>query len=444
MLTNYIKMAWKVLGRRKFFTFISLFGISFTLMILMLITAFLNQELGKKAPMKNRDRLVMMPFISQKLVVPDTSYQIDSTYLDGRMVYDSTMDIGEQQRSMSIGGIGYYFLDNYMRAIPSAQNYTFFNIINNFDVYLEHGKLEVSPNFCDANYWEVFNFPFLDGKPFTRVEVENAAQVAVLTDKAAIGYFGTTEDVLGKRISLDGKQFEVIGLVPKYEGSRDFLTSDLFLPLSTSNPAQLNDEDFLGGFSAAFLAESPSRKARLLADIEHLEQTIQMPDPKQYNQLVLNPMTFFQFAAWNQVWEEDPKKSFYIVSSVLMGLLLLFILLPSLNLININISRIMERNSEIGIRKAFGADSRAILLQFIFENIILTFLGGAIGLIMAWLLLNALNESQLLGAFKLKFDWRVFIYSIIIFLLFGLLSGILPAWRMSRVQIADALKSNPV
>ena len=58
-------------------------------------------------------------------------------------------------------------------------------------------------------------------------------------------------------------------------------------------------------------------------------------------------------------------------------------LLPTLNLVNINISRIMERASEIGVRKAFGASSRTLVGQFVVENIILTLVGGAFGLVLS-------------------------------------------------------------
>jgi putative ABC transport system permease protein len=68
----------------------------------------------------------------------------------------------------------------------------------------------------------------------------------------------------------------------------------------------------------------------------------------------------------------------------LLQLFALFVmLLPTLNLVNVNITRIMERSSEIGVRKAFGASSRTLVYQFIVENLILTFLGGFIGMVLS-------------------------------------------------------------
>ena len=63
--------------------------------------------------------------------------------------------------------------------------------------------------------------------------------------------------------------------------------------------------------------------------------------------------------------------------------MLLFMLLPTLNLVNINLSRILERSSEIGVRKAFGASSRTLVGQFVVENLVLTLIGAAVGLVLS-------------------------------------------------------------
>ena len=75
--------------------------------------------------------------------------------------------------------------------------------------------------------------------------------------------------------------------------------------------------------------------------------------------------------------------------ALLAGITLLFMLLPTINLVNINISRIMERSSEIGVRKAFGASSSTIIGQFIVENIFLTLLGGLLGFVLSAVVLRS-------------------------------------------------------
>ncbi|MEZ4986715.1 MAG: FtsX-like permease family protein [Saprospiraceae bacterium] len=139
---------------------------------------------------------------------------------------------------------------------------------------------------------------------------------------------------------------------------------------------------------------------------------------------------------------DEPEKGVFILKLVMGVLLSFFILLPTLNLINLNISRIMERSAEIGVRKAYGASSGAILFQFLFENIIITLMGGLIGGAFALLLIQVINSAGVFPYNTLVFNGRVFLYSLFIALGFGLISGLLPAWRVSRFQIADVLKSN--
>jgi putative ABC transport system permease protein len=109
-------------------------------------------------------------------------------------------------------------------------------------------------------------------------------------------------------------------------------------------------------------------------------------------------------------------------------------------LINVNVSRIMERASEIGVRKAFGASSRVLVGQFVVENVVLTLVGGALGLVLAGLLLRVLNASGLIQYADLSLNLRVFAYGFGLALLFGLFSGVYPAWRMSRMHPVEALK----
>jgi len=120
---------------------------------------------------------------------------------------------------------------------------------------------------------------------------------------------------------------------------------------------------------------------------------------------------------------------------------LLFMLLPTLNLININISRIMERSSEIGVRKAFGASGMTLVGQFIVENIILTFFGCVIGIALGFIILQVINNSDLIENMHLTINLTVLVFSLVACLVFGLLSGVYPAWRMSRLQVVTALKA---
>ena len=124
----------------------------------------------------------------------------------------------------------------------------------------------------------------------------------------------------------------------------------------------------------------------------------------------------------------------------LAGLGLLFVLIPTVNLVNINISRIMERASEIGVRKAFGAPARTLVGQFLLENILLTLVGAAVGFGLSMLALGVIQQSGIVSYGHFTLNPRVFAWGVMLAIGFGLISGVYPAWRMSRLNPVDALK----
>ena len=135
---------------------------------------------------------------------------------------------------------------------------------------------------------------------------------------------------------------------------------------------------------------------------------------------------------------ENPGRRLWIV---LAALALLFMLLPAVNLVNLNVSRIMERASEIGVRKSFGASSLVLVGQFLVENIALTLIGGCHRRWSSsiWLLW-AVNGSGLILYADLRMNYRIFLAGLGFALFFGTVSGVYPAWRMSRLNPVQALK----
>jgi putative ABC transport system permease protein len=129
---------------------------------------------------------------------------------------------------------------------------------------------------------------------------------------------------------------------------------------------------------------------------------------------------------------------FYAVIALFM---FLFMSLPAINLVNLNVSRMMERASEIGVRKAFGAPVRTLMGQFVIENLFITAIGGAIALVLSALVVSFINRSGWIVKADLTINLNVFAASVLICLAFGIMSGLLPALRMARVSIAQALKN---
>lgn len=443
MFKNYLKLAIKVLGRRKFFTFVSLFGISFTLMVLMVIMAFLDTELGANAPMSEADRMLLVDRIEFKTQYYDTIYQVDSNLVAGVMEYDTVnYETEESGSSNSTSSLGYYAFREHLADVEPMERHTVM-FGRDFDVFQDGRKYTMEAKYVDEEYWNILDFTFEEGGPFGKAEVDAAKSVIVVTDRLANEFFGTSEQVVGREIPLSGRNYEVVGMVKRTRSSSQYSRSDIYMPITTADERMIGGTELQGPFRAIYLAPSQAEVANLQDDLHFKGTQIDIPaDMSHFETVKIKAFTVEQRYAWGMFrGGDDIKKSLRDFRLVLFGMLGFFILIPTLNLINLNLSRMMERASEIGVRKSFGADNKHILTQFLFENIIITLIGGIIGFVLSLLVLYLINQSGALPDSILAFNWRVFMYSLVICLGFGVLSGLIPAWRMSRMHIVKGLNN---
>ena len=164
---------------------------------------------------------------------------------------------------------------------------------------------------------------------------------------------------------------------------------------------------------------------------------MQLPDPG--STLSGGADTLFESTSRELLSDGNRESHPLLLGAILGALALLFMTLPALNLVNINLSRILERVSEIGVRRAFGAPRRALVAQFLVENVVLTLIGAVLGLVLAAATLAALNRSGVVPYSDFAINFRVFGWAVGLSLAFAVLSGVLPAWRMARLDPVAAL-----
>ena len=119
--------------------------------------------------------------------------------------------------------------------------------------------------------------------------------------------------------------------------------------------------------------------------------------------------------------------------------MLLFMLLPALHLVNLNVGRIEERTSEIGVRKSFGASTRTLVGQFVAENVLLTLVGAVLSLPLSWGIQELPGGFGFGGYMDVEVMIRTFFYGVLLALFFGVFSGAWPAWKMARLHPVKAL-----
>jgi len=415
MLKNYLKIAFKVFLRRKFFTFISLFAISFTLVVLMVAVAFLDHIFGKQSPENKQERTLGVYFLEMR--GPDGRWN---------------------------GTGGYRFFDRHTRNLPGVEKMSLFTEPERVYSYKGGEKIESYIKRADGVFWEILEFNFLEGGPYTEDDEKNENYVAVINVATRRKFFGD-EPALGKTIEVDGQRFRVVGVVANVPYLRQVPFADIWAPISTTKTKTYRDE-LMGNFIAIYLARSSADFPAIKEEFQARLKQVDFPDPKQWNQMSGAIETHFESFARMMTQNTfrigvrpGESQANRLIAALIIAMVL-FMLLPTINLININVSRIMERASEIGVRKAFGASSWTLVGQFIVENVILTLLGGAVGFAISRFALQFITGSGWFPYAEFHLNHRIFLGGFILAVFFGLLSGVYPAWKMSRLHPVQALK----
>ena len=407
MLKNYFKIAIAVLKRRKFFTFISLFGISFTLTILIVLTAFIDKVINDNYPDKKRDRSLYINSLEQR-----------------------------GKNSMNSSSLSFYFLDHYAGSLKTPVKVAISSAPGGTNTYVNNKKIAINFKYVNADFWDVLDFDFLEGKPFSKQQIDNGEHVTVISADTKKEYFGDIPSVVGKYIEADNVQYRVSGVVKNVPVTLYILYSDIYLPYTVSK-TDYNNKGYGGEYTAILLAASKEDVPKMQEEYEQMIPRIPM-ESKDFDRIYSHADTFI--TGYVRTGNEEKSGVTYALIAISIFIILVM-LLPTLNLVNINVTRIMERSSEIGVRKAFGASSKTLVYQFIVENLILTILGGLIGIILSVIILKIINSANLIANLELSLNFTVLFIALLICLIFGLLSGVYPAWRMSRLHVVTALKA---
>jgi putative ABC transport system permease protein len=403
-MRSYLKLAFKVLGRRKVFTFISLFGITMTLVVLVVATSIIDDTFAPRKPESRFDRVLTVSTVA--MIGPNNTMTMNP---------------------------GFGFVHDYVYTMPGIEAASAFSEAAPIVIYRTNGRSEAQLKRTDAAYWRILDFTFLEGRPFMADEEQRGALVAVITAGLRKRLF-ENGPALGQNIEIDGRNFRVIGIVPDVPITRFAASSDVWVPHTTERSSDYQHL-FLGNYSGLVLARTRNDIPRLQREFAGRVKRMPIADPKSFTHIEAGLDTRFESYArdssGNHTWQ---------LRLLIAALAILFMSLPALNLITLNLSRILERASEIGVRKAFGASRRSLVAQFVFENVLLTLIGGAISFVVAALVIAGLNRADLVSGAQFELNLRVFGYGILIAIFFGLFSGAYPAWRMARLQAVNALR----
>lgn len=419
----YFQQALYHLRENPVISWISVLGTALSICMIMVIVITLRVRTADCEPEVNRSR---------SLYVPNMSYRAKG---------DKSGSSANSRMSVQTGR-------ECFKTLTTAEAVTLVSNPVKVRVSLPAGaKMSADRVQTDEAFWQVFQFRFLDGKPFTAADLNSGLPRAVIGASVARRLFGRT-DVSGQHIELNHVDFQVCGVVADVSMLATDAYAQVWIPY-TAGDAEANSwgNNLMGPMRAVILARSRADFPAIREECERLRQKYN--DAQEGVEVFYRGQPDTQFTHLYRTWSQEPDVQGVVLRYVVVMLILLIV--PAINLSSMTLSRMRKRMAEIGVRKAFGATANELMRQVFLENLLLTCLAGLLGLFLSYAATFVLNgflfgnstNAYLAGetsltAGDLLSPW-IFLAAFAFCLLMNLLSAGIPAWRASRMNIVEAI-----
>ncbi len=285
-------------------------------------------------------------------------------------------------------------------------------------------------------YASVRNTQVSSGRFVNQADIDNHATVAVLGTDVVEEIFGSQIGVLGQKLRIGNNLYEVVGIL-KTTGGNAVGSADnqVIVPLTTALSrlvARTSAKDEVSMISVSAVdADSIDSAISQITSILRSRHDIPSEEEDDFNILALEAVI-------------DAAASVAgILSALLGGIAAISLLVGGIGIMNIMLVSVIERTKEIGLRKAVGAKRKDILLQFLVEALVIGLLGGVLGVLLAWGLTAAIQGVATVGSISLNpvITAGSVLLAVSFSVAVGLLFGLFPANRASKLEPVEALRS---
>jgi putative ABC transport system permease protein len=421
MLFNYLKIAYRNLRKSKVFTAINVFGLAIGISGFVLMMAFVLNEMSFDKFHTKADRIY-------------------------RLTYTYESNGGTRQIAKVPYPIKPIMLSDYPEVESLVRFYR-----NSLDVttvrFEEKNFTEEDILFVDPEVFEIFDFKLEVGNPKTALEQVNSI---VMTRAAAFKYFGN-EDPMGKIVEYkNGDKLEVTGIMyPIPDNSH--IKFDMLVPLELQRQRWMRgggnnlydleqDWKWSGALTYILVKEGASFESFNAKFYDSGKDFFGRDDKTEFTFSGFPLEDIHLYSHMSGEMEINGNVSQVIGFGVIA---LLILVIACINFINLSTARSAQRAKEVGLRKVMGALKPQLVTQFISESMIISFLATGFGILLVELIMPYFNQFMEKDLSIPYFEHPAVIPSIVIgSVLIGLLSGLYPAYYLSRFQPSQTLKGS--
>ena len=428
MIKQYITQALAQLRQHPIISAVSIIGTALAIFLIMLVVMMQQVKTAPFTPESNRDRFLHAHFLSlgnEKIWGKGDTSNGPMSVQSAKELYASL----KTPEAVTIYGCAALTTPVSLPKQPAT----------GFDLRQ-----------TDDKFWKVFDFQFIDGKPYDQATFDAAIPVAVLTETVAKTVFGTTENIVGKEFLLNHAPYKVCGVVKDVSTLATNAYGQLWVPYTAGGlGADMWNNKHMGMMSCTLLAKHQDDFDAIRNEADRrLEEYNKLIGEDGWEIISRNrpydqEKQSISFAA---NWEPDLPKH----RRQQLVIFLILLIVPAINISSMTQSRLRQRISEIGVRRAFGSTRMEIMSQIIAENFIVTLMAGALGLLMS--VLFAFMGSSIIFAQEYNYSivlpevditmllqLDTFLWAFFFCFVLNLLSSGFPAWRASQIGIVNAI-----